>query len=154
MQHTSSLRRQARSLLTALLLLFCAADVLADAYSTSPPTLTIPSMVVGGATFSPVVISGLTLADVIAPGPVYGGTPNGSEDTYNIASQTLFIPSVSVNGNATPYANVSVTLANVAPSQVRFGSVTGADTYGGGTLNIPAVEITNGPLAGKTFCSV
>ena len=153
MRHLSLLRCHARSLLTVLLLL-CAAESQADTYSTAPPTLTIPSLAIGGATFSNVVIHGLSVADVIAPAPVLGGTPSGSVDSYNAVSQALFIPSVTVNGGATPYANVSVTLAGVAPSQVTFGGVAGADTFGGGALSIPVVEIANGPLGGKTFCNV
>ena len=154
MYNSSSSRRRAQSLLTFLVLLSGATGVLADSYTTSPPTLTIPSLAVGNATFSGVVIAGVGVADVIPPRPVLGGTPNGNVDSYDAASRTLFIPSVTVNANPTPYANVSVSLAAVTPSQVTFGSVTGADSFGGGALTIPVLEITNGPLGGRTFCNV
>ena len=104
MQYTTSLRRHARSLLTMLLLL-CAAEAYAyDTYSTqgATPTLTIPTLAIGGASFSRVVISGLTVADVVPPAPGFGGTPNGSEDTYDPATQTLFVPSVYVDRETTP----------------------------------------------------
>src|ERR1039457_3645880 len=98
MHYTSSLRRQARSVLAALLVLFCAAEAQGfDSYSNIavPPTLTIPSLGIGSATYSTVMIPGITIGDVV--GIDNNGIPAGSEDTYTPSNQHLFIPSVTVD---------------------------------------------------------
>lgn len=164
MQFTSSLRRQARSLVAALLLVFCAAEAYgADSYSTSAFTLTIPSLVIGSATYSTVNITGLNISDIVAI--ENNGTPGGNEDTYVPANETLFIPDVTVNSGTNPYTNVTVSTAQLTALQgdrISFGSVNGADTYGfnsaysshSAVLSIPMVQITAGALAGQTFCNV
>ena len=154
MYYRSSPRVLAQSVLTFLALISAATGALADSYATAPPALTIPSLAIGNATFSGVVITGIGVAALVPPSPVLGGIPNGNVDSYDAVSQTLFIPSVTVNANPTPYANVSVSLATVTPSQVTFSSVAGADSFGGGALQVPILRITNGPFAGRTFCNV
>jgi hypothetical protein len=154
-----------RSLTTALLFMVCAAEAYGfDSYSNiaAPPTLTIPSLGIGSATYSTVTIPGLTIGDVV--GIDNNGTPQGREDTYTPSNQHLFIPSVKVD-SAASYTNVTVNVGLLpAPysTQVKFESVSGADTYGhnsaypsyGAVLSIPIVEITTGALAGKAFCNV
>ncbi len=165
MQCISSLRQHAQSLSAALLFLVCAnAAYGADTYSNiaSPPTLTIPLLEIGSATYSTVKIPGLTVGDIV--GIDNNGIPEGSKDSYTPSSQRLFIPSVIVD-SAASYTNVTVNVGLLpAPNstQITFASVSGADTYGynsaypshSAVLSIPIVEITTGALAGKTFCNV
>jgi hypothetical protein len=118
MKYTSYLRRHTRSLITALLLLACTAGAWAtDTYSPANHQLTIPTVAIGNATYSSMVVTvGSILSDPT------GISPNGSEDRYNPANQQLTVPAVKV-GTST-YYNVVVAVADL----VSIGGVTGVDT--------------------------
>jgi hypothetical protein len=133
----SSRRLQARTLFAALIL---AASLKAGAFDTfSGGQLSIPSVAIGGATFSNMVV---TLGTIVR-GPT-GSTPMANQDSYNPANNQLSIPVVLVGSNT--YYNVIITVGSL----VTAGSVTGADTYNGSFLTIPSVQI----LGGGTFSNV
>jgi hypothetical protein len=114
------LRRHARSVTAALVLLLCNAAAWADNYDPSNRKLTIPYLTVGGATYSNVVV---TVGGVIS-GPT-GTSASGSGDVYDPANRKLIIPRVMVGTN--PYYNVVGTVSGL----VAIGSVPGADNYDG-----------------------
>ncbi len=129
MRFASSFDRAVRILLPILLLLACAADAFAaDVYNGA--TLTIPSVTIGGATYSNMVV---TVGGIVS-GPV-GSAPYTSVDSYNPANGELTVPAVTLGGAT--YYNVVV----IVNTLVSVGSVTGADSYAGGTLSIPAVLV-------------
>jgi hypothetical protein len=127
---TSSLRRHAQSAMTVLLFLPCAFAVYgADSYNGT--YLTIPSVVIGSATYSDVVVT---------PGRVLnvgGGAPNGSVDTYNPANSQLTIPSVVYGANT--YHNVLITVGGL----ISIGSASWVDTYDSSSrqLRISSVQV-------------
>jgi hypothetical protein len=132
-QYTASLGRHARSQVTALLLLLCAVKAFGvDTYNGA--NLSISAVTIGSASFSNMVVAPATLVSV------RGGAAAGSEDSYNPASTQLTIPAVNFGANS--YTNVLITVAGL----VSVGSVTGADTYNGSTLNIPSVQFLGGPV--------
>jgi hypothetical protein len=138
MHFISSRRLQARTLFAALLIL--AGSLKAGAFDTfSGGQLSIPSVTIGGATFSNMVV---TLGTIVR-GP-NGSTPMGNQDSYNPANNQLSIPVVLVGSNT--YYNVIITVGSL----VTAGSVTGADIYNGSFLTIPSVQI----LGGGTFSNV
>src|ERR1035438_1215912 len=100
MQCISFLRQHTQSLTAAVLFLVCSAAAYADTYSGG--LLSMPSLAIGSATYSTVVISPISLSDVLAY--TVGGTPSGSEDSYDPASARLTIPTITVGG--TTYTNV------------------------------------------------
>jgi hypothetical protein len=123
-----------RAIAPAVILVAGAAPALgADTYSAG--ALTIPSLAIGNATYSDVVvnISGLV------GGPA-GTGPVGSVDTYDPLTGLLSVQAVTA-GPATAY-NVQ---ANVA-SLVSIGSASGVDTYAGGHLTIPYVQVNGGAI--------
>jgi hypothetical protein len=121
MRFISSLAAQLRWLSIALLLV-CAADAFgADSYSAG--RLTIPTLVIGNATYSNVVVN----VGSILSGPA-GSVPVGTVDTYNPANGQLTVQAVTL-GSLTAY-NVVVTVSSL----VSIGSVSGADTYDGHTV--------------------
>jgi hypothetical protein len=109
-----------------------------DTYVPSTKTLTIPTLAIGGATFSDVV---LTSPGIVTPPS--GTGPNGSEDSYDPASNRLTVQAVTLGTN-TLY-NVVITPGTL----VSIGSVTNADTYNAGQLTIPAVS-----AFGNTYTNV
>ena len=123
MQRTSCLRRHARSLLAAVMLLACAYEAAADTYSGGQ--LHSPLASIGAGQYSNV---GTTVSGIVKIG---SGTGTGVEDLYNPTDSELTIPSVSVG--STGYTNVIVTVRTL----VSIGSVSGVDTYSGGELHIP-----------------
>jgi hypothetical protein len=125
--YSSSLRPRALSFLTALLLACAGAAQATDLYSGGQ--LDIPSVTIGGATYSNVVVTAGSILGLA------GGTPNGSEDSYNPANNELTIPSVLVG--STTYTNVLITVGSL----VSIGSVSGADIYDGTYLHIPSVQV-------------
>ncbi len=128
MQFTTWLRPHEPLLLGMLLLLVCAGAARAsDTYSAGQ--LSIPSVGIGSATYSNLVVT----PDIILS--VMGGAPRGGEDSYDPASKELSIASVVV-GSAT-YTNVLITVGSL----VSIGSVSGVDTYSGGELHIPSVQV-------------
>jgi hypothetical protein len=129
MQCASFLRQYARSIFAALLLLTgVSAAYATDTYS--PPNLSIPTVVIGGATFSNMVV---TVSGIVS-GPS-GSSGNGSVDTYDPATNQLTIPNVLVG--ATTYHNVVITVGSL----VSVASVTGADTYSPPDLLISSVQV-------------
>ncbi len=128
MRYARSLGQPMRSLLTALLLLAGIPAALgADTFSAGE--LSIPTVAIGGATYSNMVVT---------PGAILGvggGTPSGGADSYNPVNQQLTIPAV-VDGNTT-YTNVLITVASL----VSIGSVAGADSYDGAQLHIASVQV-------------
>jgi hypothetical protein len=131
--HSSSVRRPARSILAALLLLVGACSAYgADTYDASNKQLTISSVVIGSATYSNMVVR----IGAVVSGPT-GTSPNGSGDTYNPANAQLTVRTVML-GNATFY-NVVATVTGL----VTIGSVAGADSYDGTDLTIPNVQVGN-----------
>jgi uncharacterized repeat protein (TIGR03803 family) len=133
MQCISSLRHHAQSLTAALLFLFCATAAYgADTYSGG--VLTMPSLAIGSATYSNVVINPITLNDVLAY--TLGGTPSGSGDSYDPGTAQLTIPTITV-GNTT-YTDVIVSIPSMA--SISISSVSGADTFDGTNLHISYVQ--------------
>jgi YVTN family beta-propeller protein len=136
MQTTAFLRTLARLLSAVLLSLTCALQAAhADSYNAVNHQLTMPSVTVGAATYSNMVV----VVGNIVSGPT-GSTANGNEDNYNPATNELTVQTVSV-GSLT-YHNVVVTVSSL----VSAVSVTGADTYSGTTLTIPSVQVAGGAI--------
>jgi hypothetical protein len=145
MQGTSSWRQCAGHLATAFLFLVGATAANAgDTFNSSNYQLTIPSLVIGNATYSNVVV---IIGSVVS---VQLGAPNGSQDSYTPSNNQLAIPSVMAFGHT--YTNVVVTVATL----ISIGGASGVDSYNpvNGELSIPNVLITSGALANQTFCNV
>jgi uncharacterized repeat protein (TIGR03803 family) len=123
------------SSLAAALLAIAAFNAQAfDTYNTQNQQLSIPTVRIGNATFTNMVI-GITLSDLVG-GPS-GTAAYTSVDTYNPLDNQLSIPKVMVGSSA--FYNVVVTVGNL----VSIGGVTGADTYNAslGEVTIPAVQV-------------
>ncbi len=134
MQRISSLSPHTRSLTAALLYLACASAAFgADTYKGG--VLTLPTLAIGSATYSTVVINPIALSDVVAF--TVGGTPSGSEDRYDPGTARLIIPTITVG--TTTYTNVIVAVPTTAA--VSIGRVTTADTYDGTNLRIAQVQV-------------
>jgi hypothetical protein len=102
----------------------------ADIYNPVTTQLTIPTVVIGGTSFSNMVV---TVGSVVsAPS---GTVPNGSVDAYDTASGHLTVPLVTVGANT--YYNVVVAVASL----VSISGINGADTYDGAHLTIPYVQV-------------
>jgi uncharacterized repeat protein (TIGR03803 family) len=126
---SSSFRSGARSAAAALLLLACTyAAHGADSYDGTE--LTIGSVLIGGSTYSHVVV---TVGHILS-GPT-GSSADGSMDSYDPGNNQLTIQSVTV-GPAT-YHNVVVSVGNL----VSIGSVSGADVYDGNDLSMSFVQV-------------
>jgi phospholipase C len=129
-----ALRRCTRSAVAATLMSFWAAAAgAADTYSAGQ--LSIPTLVIGGVTYSNVVVT----VGSIQSGPV-GASAYGDQDSYDPANGQLTVQTVTV-GSAT-YYNVVITVAGL----VSIGSVAGADSYNGTDLMIPFVRVLGGTL--------
>ncbi len=128
-----SLRNYTRSILAAtLILLGSAAAYGADSYNAGQ--LTMPSVVIGVATYSNMVV---TVGSIVS-GPT-GSSAYGPEDSYDPNTNQLTVQAVKV-GSAT-YYNVIVTVAGL----VSIGGVAGVDTSGT-ELTIPYVKVLGGSL--------
>ena len=128
-----------------LVTLFAASGALgADSYSGGQ--LTAPTVTMGAATFTNVV---LTIGSVVA-GPS-GSGPVGTVDTFDPVKQQIAIPAVTVG--ATSYYNVVAKVSGL----VSMGGVSGVDTVSGSNpfiLTIPAVQIAGGPTYDNVVISV
>ncbi len=134
MKYTPALRASLRSATAAILLLIFAFEAYgADTYDGT--TLTIPTITIGNATFANMVV---TVGRIVA-GPT-GTAPKTNGDTYDPATNRLTVSAVSYGTNT--YYNVVITVGSL----VSIGSVSGADTYDGAYLNIPAVQVVGGPV--------
>jgi hypothetical protein len=132
-----------KPILTTLLLLACSAAAYgADTFDPPSNRLNIPSVLVGGARYSNVVV---TPGQVLS---VLGGTPSASMDSYYPASNQLAIPSVMVNG--VTYTNVLITVGNL----LSVGSVLGADSYNGAQLSISSVQLPGGAVYNNAVITV
>jgi uncharacterized repeat protein (TIGR03803 family) len=131
MQCDSTWRQHVRSVTNALLLLDCTSAAYgADTFSPSNRQLTIPSVVIGGANYTNMVV---TVGNIVtAPS---GTSANGSEDSYDPQTNLLTVQTVSV-GSAT-YYNAVVSVASL----VSCGGVSGADSYNGAELSISLVQV-------------
>jgi para-nitrobenzyl esterase len=127
------LSRDARSVAAALVLLVCNAAVWADSYNPANNQLTIPYVIVGGATYSNTVVN---IGSVVS-GPT-GTSASGSGDTYDPAKHQLAIPRVMVGSSS--YYNVVGAVSGL----VSIGSVSGADTYDGSRLIVRSVQLVGG----------
>jgi len=125
----SALRLSARSLLAcAGLLALGSIAAAADTYTGG--SLSIPSLEVGTVLYSNVV---LTVSGIVS-GPS-GTAPNGSVDTYDPLTQELTVQSVVFNAHT--YYNVVARVGSLG----SIGSVSGADSFGAGTLTIPKLVV-------------
>lgn len=134
MQYTlSSWRQRARSLLPGLVFLVCAARAFAaDIYNPTTRQLTLPSISIGNATYSNMVV---TPASILC---IQGGEPDAPQDTYNpVNSQMNLLTVIAGSASAT---NVQITVGSL----VSIGGVSGADTYDGAVLTIPSVQVLGG----------
>lgn len=91
--------------------------------------LSIPSLAIGNAIFSNVVV---TVGNIVTP--PNGTAPTGTEPTYNTVTKQLTVPAVVV-GSSTFY-NVVITVGSL----VSIGNVAGADTFSGNQLTMPVVQ--------------
>ncbi len=130
-----SLRNYARSLLTATLILVRCGAVAYGADSYSAGELSMPSVVIGGATYSNMVV---TVGSIIS-GPT-GFSAYGLADSYDPATHQVSVQTVKV-GSAT-YYNVIATVTGL----VSIGAVAGADSYNGSELAIPYAQVLGGSL--------
>jgi uncharacterized repeat protein (TIGR03803 family) len=130
MQIASSSLLAPRAIAAALVSLFCAAAAYGtDSYNPATHQLTMPSVAIGHATYSNMVVA---LGSIVS-GPS-GTTPAGSQDTYNPGTNRLTIQSVTLG--AVTYHNVVVTVASL----ITIGGVSGADVYTGSDLGISLVQ--------------
>jgi hypothetical protein len=131
MHAPAALRQTALPSLAALVTFLCHADAqAADTYSAATATLSIPSLRIGSATYSDVVLT----SGRVLKGPS-ATTPNNTQDTYNPANQQLLIPAVTLG--QTTYDNVVATGFTLG----SIGSVAQADSYDGGTLTVGSVQV-------------
>lgn len=109
-----------------------------DVYDPSSGQLTIPSLTIGAATYSDLVVR---VGSIDSP-PI-GTAPTSPADSYYPSSHQLYVAAVNV-GTRT-YYNASVTISGL----VSIGGVTGADAYAGGILNVASI-----PLGATTYDNV
>ena len=131
MHDASSTRRYARSIMAVLALLAGAFQAHGtDTYGPGPNELQVPSLGIGNATYSNVVV---TIGSIVtAPS---GTSPNATQDSYNPTNNLLTVPAVELDG--TTYYNAVVTVAQLT----SIGGVSGADTYNGTNLTISCVQL-------------
>jgi uncharacterized repeat protein (TIGR03803 family) len=145
MQRASPARHFTRIVITGVLLLVATFDCYGeDTYNGTQ--LTIPSLIIGNATYTNVVVTPLAILSVQM------GTAVGSVDSYNPATNELTIPAVFYAG--TTYTNVVITVKNL----VSAGGVTGVDIYYSTELSpelfIPSVQVQGGAVYHDVFITV
>ena len=101
-----------------------------DTYDIASHQLQTPTLRIGSATYSNVV---LTIGSIITPPS--GTSPNGTDDSYNPNNNELTVLAVKVG--STTYYNAVTTVAALK----SIGSVIGADTFDGTHLNIPYLQV-------------
>ena len=106
-----------------------------DTYSGG--VLTLPTLQVGNAIFSNVVISPIAAGNIVSY--AVGGPWSGATDSFDPLTGQLNIPTITVG--STRYTHVIVAVPGGA--SVSIGSVTGADTYDGAQLALATVEVGN-----------
>jgi uncharacterized repeat protein (TIGR03803 family) len=129
----------ARSLaLVALLSVYVPAAHATDSYDLSNGQLTIPSLAMGTMSLSNVVV---TVGSIVSgPTGAYPNTPNPFADSYDPSLNQLTVSSVTVGSRT--YIGVVITVGGL----VSIGGATGTDTYSGGLLSIPAVQLVGGAV--------
>ncbi len=130
MRDASSTRRYHRAFMATVALLASTFQAHSTDVFTAPNVLTIPTLEIGVATFSNVV---LTIGSIVTPPS--GTSPNGFFDTYNPVNNQLTVPAVTSGSNI--YFNAVGTVANLT----SIGSVIGADKFDGTLLTIPYVLV-------------
>lgn len=131
MQRTVSLHHFARLLVACLLFLIgAAAASAADTYNVATRQLTMSSVLIGGATYSNMIVT----VGALISGPS-GSSANGNQDSYDPSSNRLTIQTVTAG--STTYYNVVATVAAL----VSIGGASGANTFNGTTLSIPYVQV-------------
>jgi len=101
-----------------------------DSYNAQTLKVTCPSVLIGTATYSNVV---MTVGNIVTLPS--GSSPNGPQDIYTPATNDLNVQSVIVGANTYYNAVVSIFALD------SIGSVTGADTYDGTHLTISSVQV-------------
>jgi hypothetical protein len=133
MHAPAALRHTALPSLAALVTFLCHSGAqAADTYSAATATLSIPTLGIGSATYSNVVLTG----GRVLKGPA-ATAPNNTQDTYNPTNQQLLIPAVTL-GQAT-YHNVVATGFTLG----GIGSVAHADSYDGQDLTVGSLQYGN-----------
>ncbi len=126
--------------ITAILVAWSVRASGADTYSGGQ--LTIPSLAIGNAIYSDVIVD----ISAVLGGPA-GTAPAGSIDSYNPLTGQLSAQAVTLG--ATTVYNGLATVGNV----VSIGSVSGADTFDGAHLAIPYAQV-NGILYSSAVVTV
>jgi uncharacterized repeat protein (TIGR03803 family) len=126
-----SSRRYARVILASLPLLIGALQAHGEDTYDGAAELQISTLGIGSATYSNVVLT-INLPPVRAPS---GSSPGGAVDTYDPATNELFVPAVKVG--STTYYNAVVTVNHLT----SIGSVSGADTFDGTDLVLRNVQV-------------
>jgi uncharacterized repeat protein (TIGR03803 family) len=126
----SSLRKHVQLFAAGALFLVCAAAYGTDTYIPSNKQLTMPSVAIGSATYSNMVV---TVGNIVtAPSGITG---NGPVDIYDPQNNELTVQSVTLG--AATYHNVVVMVAGF----VSASGVVGADTFDGSELHISHVQV-------------
>ncbi len=128
----SALRDAPRVTLLLLASVAVAYGATYDTYNPANKQLSIPTLTIGVATYSNVVV---TIGNIVSfyPQP----PPTCSADSWNPMKGWLCVASVAVGYKI--YTNYVVTIAALD----SIGSVSGADTYDGSALTIPRVQVGN-----------
>jgi hypothetical protein len=118
------------------LLLCCVAGtapaLASDIYLAPYNQLTIPTLAIGSASYSNVVVK----VGKLVSGPT-GSSATATGDSYNPATLQLTAPAVTLGSSG--YFNIVATVAGL----VSIGSADGVDSYDGTHLTIPAVLVGN-----------
>jgi uncharacterized repeat protein (TIGR03803 family) len=115
---------------TLVLLGIAASAAGADTFNAATGHLTIPTLTIGNATYSNVIVTIGTLLE-----PPAGTVPAFPADSYFPGSNELTVQTVGVVGGQT-YDNVVVTVAALD----SVGNAAGVDTYHNGILTLPEVQ--------------
>jgi uncharacterized repeat protein (TIGR03803 family) len=107
----------------------------ADIYDPTSGQLTIPTLQLGTTTYSNIVVK----VGALVSGPT-GSSGYSGADSYSPVLNELTVPSVTVG--STPYFNVVVKVAGL----VSIDGVAGADTYSGGALSVPTIQVLGGDV--------
>jgi uncharacterized repeat protein (TIGR03803 family) len=108
----------------------------ADTYANGQ--LTIPSIIIGNAEYTNVVVTVAGIVVVPTTNLAFG--PELVGDVWNPATGELYVASVNV-GDVT-YENAVVRIGSL----VSIGAVTGGGVYAGGSVLLPVVQLLGGPV--------
>ena len=106
-----------------------------DIYNPSNHQLTIPSIVIGSVTYNDMVVTVGSIIDL-----PFGNSGSNIGDTFTAENQQLRIAEVMVGSTA--YWNPVVLVSGL----VSIGGISGAATFNGSHLFLPAVQIIGGSL--------